>query len=181
MNTGYMGVFLNTIFGYTIFNSIYRKFAEDLELKGDERILEFGCGTGALSRNIVKYLKDTGCLTCVDINEFSLKLHKRNIGNYSSWIEYITGDIRELGIKEAAYDIVVIHMVLHCIEKDERESFIKELSRSLKCKGKIFIREPNVIPHDEIRKLMAGYGLKENSIQTNNISLSHLFSAVFVK
>jgi len=38
------------------------------EIRGSRRIVEFGAGTGAVTREILKQLPANGCLTCFEIN-----------------------------------------------------------------------------------------------------------------
>jgi SAM-dependent methyltransferase len=50
---------------------LYSRYFRTFELKGDENVLDFGCGGGAGSRCLAKLLNRNGHLTCVDIsNEF---------------------------------------------------------------------------------------------------------------
>lgn len=46
--------------------ALARRMAE--EVKGSRRVVEFGSGTGPVTREILKELPEDGCLTCFEIN-----------------------------------------------------------------------------------------------------------------
>ena len=63
-------ILVHEFFWFKIMKGYYRNFVDSIELKGDEKVLDFGCGPGAASKFIALILKKgNGKLTCFDISE----------------------------------------------------------------------------------------------------------------
>ena len=146
----------------------YRKYIESLGLKGDERVLEYGSGSGAASRYLIRALPK-GHLTCVDISQVWMRFAQRAVGRYPN-VDFLRGDLAGLPIEDGSRDGVFIHFVLHDLPQGERAEKVKLLARKLKKGGKVYLREPtgenHGMPAAEIRALMAGAGLAEISSGT---------------
>lgn len=144
----------------------YNPYIKTYELKGNERVLDFGCGGGIGSRCLAKYLNQGGHLTCVDISNYWIEKARKRLAKYSN-VECWVGNIRELDIPDAWFDVISIFHVIHDIAPAERQDTVKALSRILRAGGIIFIREPTKKSHgmsvDEIRTLFSAAGLKETS------------------
>ncbi len=143
----------------------YKNYIYGLGMKGNEKVLELGSGWGANSLHIAKILSEgNGVLTCIDTSEGWMKILKKRLKNYPN-VEYKIGDITKLNIKPDSFDAAIIHFMLHDVEQPLRQDLVNAVSRILKEKGKLFIREPTKeshgIPTEEIRQLMKNSGLKE--------------------
>lgn len=133
----------------------YNNYVERISLHGNERVLEVGCGGGNLSRFLAGRLPQ-GKLICIDNSDYWLQKAKdrlKKFGNISFELENIL-DLNE----EYPFDVVIVHYVLHDIQKEGREKAINILRTNLKDNGLIYIREParnsHGIPFEEIRSLM---------------------------
>lgn len=150
----------NLVGGPLLYNAYVRTFG----LKGDEKILDFGCGGGAGSKCLLRHLNENGYLTCVDISSFWIEQAKKRLKKYPN-VACQAGDIRELDIPDSSFDVISIFHVIHDISPAERQGTINVLSRKLKDGGRLFIREPiresHGMPVGEIQGLMAEAGLRE--------------------
>jgi len=64
----------NRLFGF-----IYKNYIRTLNFKGNERVLDFGSGSGAGSKHLAKMLqKSGGHLTCVDISKYWTEKAKKD-------------------------------------------------------------------------------------------------------
>jgi 2-polyprenyl-3-methyl-5-hydroxy-6-metoxy-1,4-benzoquinol methylase len=158
-------ILLHEFFWFKIMKGYYRKFVRSLDLRGDERVLDFGCGPGAASKFIAQTLqKGKGELTCFDISEKWIARANKNLGRFSN-VEYQTQDIRTWEKKNGYYDTVVVHIMLHDIPQLERPEVIKALAQKMKRGATLIIREPTKEGHgirpEEIQGLMTTNGLKE--------------------
>jgi len=146
--------------GHLLYYPYFRTFG----LRGDENVLDFGCGGGVGSRCLLKFLNSSGHLTCVDTSNFWVDKARKRLGKYSN-AECLTGDIRELDITDSAFDVISVIHVIHDISPVERQGTVKALSRKLKAGGVIFVREPikksHGMPVEEILALFSESGLKE--------------------
>ena len=143
---------------------LYNPYFKTFGLKGNERVLDFGCGGGAGSRCLANLLNEDGHLTCVDVSSHWIAKATKKLDKYSN-VECKSGDIRELDISDYSFDVISAIHVIHDIAPAERQDIAKVLSQKLKAGGLLFIREPikksHGMPVEEIRALLTGEGLKE--------------------
>jgi len=133
-------------------------------LRGDERVLDYGSGSGAAARHIAKRLRaGGGRLTCVDISPSWQRALRRTLRRYQN-AEYALGDVRDLGLPEGSFDVVLVHWMLHDVPVADRPSVLAVLARLLRPGGRLFIREP-AGPSEgaaaALRSLLSGAGLSE--------------------
>ncbi len=184
-NPSSFDVMTHTLF-FRLMGPLYKKYIRSLGLQGNEKILEFGCGSGEASHFLADILnKDGGHLTCLDISESWIKAVKKRLKKYRN-TDFMTGDILKLSFDRTSYDGVFIHYVLHDIDPQLRPQVIRSLTALLKNGGKIFIREPNKAGHGmsaaEIKKLMSDCGLIETRGTTEkNLFLGTFFTGIFNK
>lgn len=143
---------------------LYNAYFQTFGLKGNENILDFGCGGGAASKCLVNLLKKEGHITCIDLSGYWIERARKRLGKYSN-IECISGDIRTLDIPESSFDVISIIHVVHDINPEDRLDTVNTLSRKLKTGGSLFIKEPVKKPHglspEEIKDIFADTGLTE--------------------
>jgi SAM-dependent methyltransferase len=157
--------------------------ARRIELPGDARILEIGCGTG----HNLEMLSRFGRVDGIEIDEAARAIASSRLG-------YLVKDspLPELpGIKDRAYDLVAILDVLEHVEQD-REA-LASIARKLKPGGKLLITVP-AFPwmwsaHDEVnhhkrrytrsalRKVIGDAGLKLEMLSWFNSLLFPLAAA----
>ena len=149
---------------------LYDPFIKTFGLKGNETIMDFGCGGGAGSKVVLKYLNRYGHLTCLDTSKYWLEVTERRLKKYPN-VDFKMGDVRELDIKNSSYDIIFTVYVIHDIDPAKWQNTIKALADKLKPGGKLFIVEPignsHGMPIAEIRRLFKNAGLKEMKNKIN--------------
>jgi ubiquinone/menaquinone biosynthesis C-methylase UbiE len=143
----------------------YRYYVESLGFSGDERVLEYGSGSGAMSKYLAQALP-RGHLTCVDISRVWMGYMKKVAGLYPN-IDLLQGDIADLAIPAESYDIVYIHYMLHDVPARIQREKMRIVLTKLKKGGKVFLREPTSAGHgiapEEVRAIMRENGLREMS------------------
>ncbi|MFC2000930.1 class I SAM-dependent methyltransferase [Chloroflexota bacterium] len=146
--------------GPLLYNPYFRTFG----LKGNERVLDFGCGGGAGSQCLANLLDKDGHLTCVDVSGCWITKARKRLDKYSN-VECKSGDIRELDIPDSSFDVISAIHVIHDIAPVGRQDIVKTLSQKLKAGGLFFIKEPvkksHGMPVEEIRTLLSDAGLNE--------------------
>jgi len=150
-----------------------KEYLKKIDLKGNERVMEFGCGAGNCSRWLAKNLNG-GSLTCVDVSEFWMEKAKKRLNRFSN-VEFFLGDINKDFNSNKKFDLIFIHQVIHDIARGERQEIIDSLVGILSENGRIFIGEPinedHGMPLKEIRGLMENSGMKENDYFFNKVML----------
>jgi cyclopropane fatty-acyl-phospholipid synthase-like methyltransferase len=114
-------------------------------IKGDEKILDAGCGRGLLLIGAAKRLK-SGRATGVDVwdardqkdNSSEATRENAKLEGVADKVRVESGDVRKLVYPEANFDVVLSNLVVHNLSgADEREKAIRELYRVLKPGGRL--------------------------------------------
>ena len=118
-----------------------------LALRGDERVLDVGCGRGLLAIGAAKRLKN-GKVVGIDVwNPLDLSGNTPDAAKANVKLEGVAdkvrienGDAQKLVYPDNHYDVVVSNLVLHNIpEQDGRAQAVREMFRVLKPGGKLAI------------------------------------------
>jgi arsenite methyltransferase len=122
-----------------------RTLIESLNLKGDETVLDVGCGRGLLLNEAAKHLPN-GKAVGVDLwqsadqsgNHPEVTLANARAEGVADRVEIKTGDMRALPLPDCSVDAVVASLSIHNIPaKKGRVQAIQEIHRVLKPGGQI--------------------------------------------
>ena len=120
---------------------------DSLALRGDERVLDVGCGRGLLAIGAAKRLKN-GKVIGIDVwSPFDLSGNTPDAAKANVKLEGVAdrvrienGDAQKLVYPDNHYDVVVSSLVLHNLpEQDARAQAVREIFRVLKPGGKLAI------------------------------------------
>ena len=140
------------------------RLLDSLALKGDERVLDVGCGRGLMVIGAAKRLK-SGKATGIDIwNAHDLSGNtadncKQNakIEGVSDRVRVETGDARRLVYPANHYDVVMSSLMLHNLpEKADRDQALSEMWRVLKPGGRMLIYD--IFHTGDYAKVLRGMG-----------------------
>ena len=147
--------------------SYYRELLKSLKLSGSESILDFGSGAGVLAKKLIKKLSNGGKLTCLDLSEAFLRKVRKKLRKYTN-VDFILGDIREMGILANSFDRITISWVIHHLPREELQDILQSIVNTLKPDGKVhvieFLEPPHGIPETELFTLFNGTGLSESVV-----------------
>jgi DNA-binding transcriptional MerR regulator/precorrin-6B methylase 2 len=88
---------------------------ENLNIKPEMKILEIGCGNGALWTERLNKLPEAIEITLSDISDGMLRDARRNIGQKDSRFSYETFDCHEIPYADHSFDLVVAnHVLFYC-------------------------------------------------------------------
>lgn len=133
-NSGY------DVFEEETYTKLINVFWNLIHPKENEKIVDFGCGTGAFISRLQKwsekknvYLEFTG----VDISPKCISYAQTLFKN----INFVLGDIEDTKFPDNSFDIVIFFCVLHHF--NDFSKCVKEAFRIQKQGGRVFIFEPN--------------------------------------
>jgi len=108
-----------------------------LDIKGFDRVAEFGCGMGRLMKPIIE---KTGCaLVGFDISKKMLDL----ANDYCPKGEFkLMTEDDKLNYQDYFFDKIYSHIVLQHIEKTKAFNLLTEFNNVLKMGGKVFLQYP---------------------------------------
>jgi len=168
--------------GLTILSPYYHSFAQSLNLHGDERVLDFGSGSGVCSRHIAACIQRGGHLDCADISHGWMNIARKTLRRYKN-VSYHLGHIAQLDLPDSTFDVIVVHFVLHDIPEGERPGVVKALGRRLKPGGRLIAREPQGrgLTLEELNQLTAAAGLHPINIRPNKVWIGNVYDGAFAR
>ncbi len=134
--------------------------------RGDEKVLDVGCGRGLLLIGAAKRLR-TGKAIGVDIwqgvdqsgNRPEATWENARAEGVADRIDVTTADARQLPFPESTFDVIVSSLALHNIyNKTERDKALREVARVLKPGGRVAILDMRYT--DEYAQVLRESGLR---------------------
>jgi SAM-dependent methyltransferase len=127
----------------------WARILDGLHLRGDERVLDMGCGRGAVLTAVARRLR-TGRVTGIDLwvtrdqsgNARDVTLRNAAVEGVADRVAIETGDMRELPFADASFDLVVSSIAIHNIPSNaERARAVTEAWRVLAPGGRLAIAD----------------------------------------
>jgi arsenite methyltransferase len=153
---------MTTLFVFFLFNTVsflyttrrgkfveWARILDRLQLRGDERVLDMGCGRGAVLTAVARRLT-TGRVTGIDIwstsdqsgNAKDVTARNASLEGVADRVEIETGDMRALPFTDASFDLVVSSLAIHNIRKNaDRRQAVAEGFRVLKPGGRMVLAD----------------------------------------
>ena len=147
---------------------------DSLNLKGNETVLDVGCGRGLLLNEAARRLT-SGKAIGVDLwqsedqsgNRPEVTLENARAEGVAERVEVRTGDMRELPLPDHSVDVVISSMAIHNVrEKEGRVQAIREINRVLKPGGQISLLD--FLATDEYLATFQSLGWKD--VQRSGLS-----------
>jgi ubiquinone/menaquinone biosynthesis C-methylase UbiE len=129
--------------------AVWRKLLEEQRLTGDERVLDIGCGRGAVLIEAARRLH-RGRIVGIDAwraqdqagNAASVTLSNARASGVEERVDIVTADMRQLPFAEASFDLVVSSLAIHNVADAEgRRQAVREALRVLKPGGTLLIAD----------------------------------------
>lgn len=122
-----------------------RKLIERLQLRGDETLLDVGCGRGLLLLEAAQRLPQ-GRAIGIDLwssrdqsgNAAATTQRNAALAGMADRVQIDTGDMRHLPYPDASFDAIVSSMAIHNLPTaTDREQAVREIARVLKPGGQL--------------------------------------------
>lgn len=141
---------------------IWKNLLSGFKIKRNSKVVDLGCGHGAVMLEVAKHLDQNGKITGVDIwrsqDQSNNSVHATNKNltdaNLSVPTELVTADMRDLPFKASQFDYAVTGFAVHNIKpRADREKALAEAYRVLKKDGKLLLVDTGSKHKEYIQKL----------------------------
>jgi SAM-dependent methyltransferase len=127
---------------------VWARLLTGMDLRGDERVLDLGCGRGAVLLTAAK-LVPRGKAVGVDIwradqtgNSMQATWANADVEGVADRVELHTRDMTDLGFPDESFDLVVSNLAIHNLpSNDARRSAIDEAVRVLRPGGHVVVAD----------------------------------------
>jgi ubiquinone/menaquinone biosynthesis C-methylase UbiE len=161
-----------------------------LRLHPGDRVIDFGCGSGAYARAAESLVTSSGVVYAVDSNQELLRNLHTTDGGADSSMQTIWEDLDAhfvLPIPTNSVDAIVLSNILSLLE--DTEFVMVEIVRTLKAEGKILVvdwktESPLVTPaqvygEEQLRRLCDVYGFEiEQSVPAGDHHFAYILRRV---
>ena len=153
------------------------RLIDSIPWRGDERVLDVGCGHGLLLIAAAKRLR-TGQAVGVDIwsqidqarNRPEAAVKNARLEGVAEWVEVLSADARELPVHGMTFDVVLSSLTLHNIsQRQGRENAIREMVRILKPGGWVGLFDIRGVR--EYARVLRTCGMESVRISAPNVHL----------
>ncbi len=141
--------------------SVWSELLDGLNLRGDERLLDVGCGRGAVLLLAAKRLPK-GRAVGIDLwstrdqsgNSEQTTLRNAELEGVRERVELHTGDMRRLPFPDGSFDVVTSSLAIHNIRDEEgRKQALEEIWRVTKPGGTTLLAD--ILRTDEYARRLA--------------------------
>jgi len=130
---------------------VYDTLVELADLRGDEEILDVGCGTGILSSRLAQ--ASDGIKVCgLDAGSHMIKDAAKRVQGHRHQAEYRVGTATRLPYADGRFDVVVSCLLFHLLHGPEKELALREIFRILKPGGRYVCAEFETVPVGLLRR-----------------------------
>jgi SAM-dependent methyltransferase len=127
---------------------VWAEILDSLRLRGDERVLDAGCGRGAVLTMVAECLPHGHAvgldLWTADQSGNGPEAAERNLAaeGVRGRCDLVTGDMRSMPVPDASFDVVLSSLAIHNIrDRAGRKLAIDEIARALTPGGRVAIAD----------------------------------------
>jgi cyclopropane fatty-acyl-phospholipid synthase-like methyltransferase len=151
---------------------VWSKLLDELKLKGNEQILDLGCGRGAVLLLAAQRLT-SGRAVGMDLwrrrdqsgNAQEATLRNAEVEGVAERVELHTGDMTSLPVQNDRFDLVVSNVAMHNVKgKKARRRAIEEAVRVLRPGGQLMIAD--IFATREYQASCAALGMSDISLRS---------------
>ena len=133
----------------------YKWTFSNIKLNKKYKVLEIGCGNGALwSKNIDLLDKDIN-ITLTDLCEDMVNNAKKNLSDYSDVFDFEIVDPNNIPFEDESFDLVIANHILFYMK--DLDKVLKEIKRVLKVGGHFYSSTIDSNNMKELESLMKGF------------------------
>ena len=170
-----------TMLGGQKHETFRRKTIELAALRGDEELLDAGCGTGLTALRIAEQ-HPTCRLYGIDLSAKMIRVARNGAAARGLDLDLRTGSITGLPFADAAFDVVLTNIIFHHLDLAEKRMAVAEIARVLRPGGRYVSAEfgPRARNLLERRLAKGNYTLYPSHLAEAGLSLHHKELSPFI-
>ncbi|RDY23477.1 methyltransferase domain-containing protein [Romboutsia maritimum] len=148
----------------------YRWTFDNLKLKRNYKVLEIGCGNGALWARNIEYLSKGTKVILTDVCEEMICDAKYKLREHENNFKFEIADPNNIPFKDEEFDVVIANHILFYMK--DLDKVLSEVNRVLKVGGHFYCTTISKDHMKELEDLMLGFN---NNIKISEEKLSYKF------
>jgi ubiquinone/menaquinone biosynthesis C-methylase UbiE len=158
-----------------------QRVIELAELRGDERVLDAGCGTGLTTLRIAARHPDC-VMHGMDLSPKMIEVAQKDAEKYDLTVDFRVGSITDLPYPDADLDVVLTNIMFHHLDLVEKRQAVAEIARVLKPGGRYVSAEfgPRARNPLERRLAKGDYTLYPSHLTEAGLTICHEELSLFV-
>jgi ubiquinone/menaquinone biosynthesis C-methylase UbiE len=117
------------------------RFADDLQLKPGDHVLDVGCGPGRLATVFAQRVAPSGSVDGIDPSPEMINRAIARVRKHGVPARFEVAYAQQLPFADNAFDAVACTLALHHVADDDRQTAVAEMYRVLKPGGRLLIAE----------------------------------------
>ncbi len=117
-----------------------RRLVDAASIDNGESVLDVGCGTGTLLREIVRR-ESSARVTGLDADPAILEIASRKLANAGTACELVQSNSTQMPFADDAFDHVVSTLFFHHLRREDKRNTIEEIMRVLRPGGSVHIAD----------------------------------------
>jgi SAM-dependent methyltransferase len=140
MSRGWLMPWYDVVARFRGLGRLYRRTAEVAGVRPGQHVLDVGCGTGNLTREILRSAPDA-VVTGLDPDGDSLRRAARKLHRRPAEVTLVRGFAHRLPVPDGSQDHVVSSLALHHVPLDEKVLLAAEIARVLRPGGTVTVAD----------------------------------------
>jgi ubiquinone/menaquinone biosynthesis C-methylase UbiE len=121
----------------TLFGPCAKILIQTADPKSGERVLDVGCGTGIVAREVASRLGAPAAVTAVDLSANMLAVARAAAAQDSLTIEWLEGNAEQLPFHDGAFDLVLCQFALMFVA--DKATVLSEMRRVVNGRGRVLV------------------------------------------
>lgn len=120
---------------------MFARLAERAGTRPGDRVLDIGCGTGALTRAVAATVAPGGGVLGIDPSSRMVGYARDRARRRGENSEFAVGTAQEIDVPDGSFDAVVTSFAVHHVREDGRERAFAEMFRVLRPGGRLMVAD----------------------------------------